>query len=302
MVSGLNGNIIWSKAVADQPWNVARISDISGDAINDVLVGTLFQTNYCYFLDGVDGTELFSINYGEPVDAIAAVSDAIGDGSMEMIAGGRNGKVTCYSGGLDSSTTPIKITANFTAEPLYGAKPLSVDFTDTSTAENTTITSWQWDFNNDGQIDSIEQNPSWIYTDDGSYTVVLTVSDGIRSDTEIKEDYITVAPTSMEIRPISGGLFTVKTAIKNSGDAPLENIDWTIELSGGSILLGKLSSGNIGSLAADETVDIKSSIILGLGKTTVIVNAETTTGITATRSKSATILLFYIYMPPGGGQ
>ena len=207
VIDGYTGGIIWSQAVADQPWMVDRIADITGDAINDVLVGTLYQNGYCYFIDGVDGTILHSINYGEAVDAIAAISDAIGDASMEMVAGGREGKLTCYSGGKNASSNPIKLTANFTATPTSGGAPLTVEFTDLSTAENTTITSWEWDFNNDGMIDSTSQHPTWIYTTEDIYTVSLEISDGIVYDTEIKEDYITVAPTSLEIRPITGGLF-----------------------------------------------------------------------------------------------
>ena len=70
--------------------------------VEDVMVGTLFSNNYAYFLDGSDGTVLESINYGTPVDAIAAIPDIVGDGSWEMVVGGRNGLVTCYSGGIDT--------------------------------------------------------------------------------------------------------------------------------------------------------------------------------------------------------
>ncbi|MBU0497503.1 MAG: VCBS repeat-containing protein, partial [Candidatus Thermoplasmatota archaeon] len=301
VIDGQTGDTIWSHVVADQPWNVARITDISGDAIDDVLVGTLYNNNYCYFLDGVDGSELEVISYGQAVDAIAAVPDAIGDSSMEMVAGGRNGKVTCFSGGKNSSHNPIKITANFTADLTTGGAPLTVQFTDLSTAENTTITSWQWDFNNDGTIDSTEQHPQWIYSTPGVFTVYLRVSDGIKFDVEIKDEYITILPASFEIRPVTGGLFRVKTIVKNTGDVSLDNIQWNITLNGGIILLGKETTGLIDILNVDESVEISSNVIVGLGQTSIIVTADASMGIHAQRLNDARVLLFFIVVTPGGG-
>ncbi|MFA4862913.1 MAG: FlgD immunoglobulin-like domain containing protein, partial [Bacteroidales bacterium] len=43
-----------------------------------------------------------SISFGTPVDAINSIPDFIGDGSYEMVAGGRDGTVHCYSGGTNS--------------------------------------------------------------------------------------------------------------------------------------------------------------------------------------------------------
>lgn len=104
VVSGYDGSNIWLNALADKAWNVDKISDISGDGVNDVIVGTLFQQNQVYFLDGTNGEELKSLPYGEAVDAISAIPDINGDYSMEMVAGGRDGTLTCFSGGLDAST------------------------------------------------------------------------------------------------------------------------------------------------------------------------------------------------------
>jgi len=101
VIDGATGDFIWSHTVADKPASVSRIEDITGDGINDVIVGTLPTNKYCYFLNGVDGSELKSIDYGTSVDAIAVIPDIAGDGSWEMIAGGRNGYITCFSGGLD---------------------------------------------------------------------------------------------------------------------------------------------------------------------------------------------------------
>lgn len=102
VISGMDGSNIWFQGLADKSWCVSATNDLDGDAINDVLIGTLFSSNYGYFLSGTNGEELESISYGEPVDAISSIPDIVGDGSYEMVIGGRQGKVYCYSGGIES--------------------------------------------------------------------------------------------------------------------------------------------------------------------------------------------------------
>ncbi|RKY12915.1 MAG: hypothetical protein DRP63_10220, partial [Planctomycetota bacterium] len=80
--------------------------------------------------------------------------------------------------------------ADFEATPTYGEASLTVTFTDKSTG---TILQWQWDFDNNGTVDSTDQNPSWTYNSPGWYTVKLTVSGPTLSDTCVKEKYILVA-------------------------------------------------------------------------------------------------------------
>ncbi len=48
-----------------------------------------------------------------------------------------------------------------------------VHFTDQSTG---IITTWEWDFDGDGVVDSTEQNPSFTFNAAGTYTVLLTVT------------------------------------------------------------------------------------------------------------------------------
>ncbi len=79
--------------------------------------------------------------------------------------------------------------ADFTASTTSGVAPLNVTFTDASTG---TIASWEWDFDNNGVVDSTAQNPTHIYTNPGTYTVKLGISGPSGSDTEVKVDYITV--------------------------------------------------------------------------------------------------------------
>jgi hypothetical protein len=101
-LSGLDASVLWSHPMPDKPWNMAGSNDLNGDGIGDVMIGTLYTNNYCFFLDGITGSELESINLGTAVDAINSIPDIVGDGSFEMVAGGRDGTVNCYSGGINS--------------------------------------------------------------------------------------------------------------------------------------------------------------------------------------------------------
>jgi hypothetical protein len=103
VIDGTDGSNVWLEPLADESWCVSKTNDLDGDAINDVLIGTLYSDNYAYFLNGVDGEEMGSVNFGEPIDAISSMPDIVGDGSWEMVVGGRYGKIYCYSGGMDSS-------------------------------------------------------------------------------------------------------------------------------------------------------------------------------------------------------
>ena len=94
--------------------------------------------------------------------------------------------------------------ADFSADPLSGAIPLSVIFSDQSTGR---VFSWEWDFG-DGTPPNFDQNPTHIYADPGAYTVSLTVRGLIWSDTHTKTDYITaLQPTPIadfSADPLSG--------------------------------------------------------------------------------------------------
>ena len=98
-----------------------------------------------------------------------------------------------------------RVNAAYQVDETLGASPFIVDFTDYSTATNSTsITSWEWDFNNDGTIDSNDPNPQWSFNDEQSYTVKLTVSDGVTPHTRILENYITVLGSTSDILVVNG--------------------------------------------------------------------------------------------------
>ncbi len=108
MINGHDASIIWQKPLSDKSWNVTNMGDITWDGINDAAIGTLYQDNRTYFLDGSNGSNLQTIIANTPIDALDAIPDIVGDNSMELVVGGRNGGVVCLSGGYDSTLISVQ--------------------------------------------------------------------------------------------------------------------------------------------------------------------------------------------------
>lgn len=85
-----------------------------------------------------------------------------------------------------SAAPPV---ANFYADTVWGNYPLTVHFYDAST---NTPTSWSWDLDGDGIEDNTTQNPVFLYSAIGYYSVTLTSSNVDGSDSETKSNYIYV--------------------------------------------------------------------------------------------------------------
>lgn len=95
--------------------------------------------------------------------------------------------------------TGCRPTARFLVEPDEGRAPLTVQFTDTSATTIpflgnvnvlVPIQSWEWDFG-DGFTSQIP-NPEHTYTEQGAYTVSLTVTNRAGASTERKENFVRV--------------------------------------------------------------------------------------------------------------
>src|SRR5690606_37926516 len=76
-------------------------------------------------------------------------------GSYLTPGSGSIGRVFMYT------TPPSGLYPQFSATPTSGSSPLNVQFTDmTFTSDPGGVTSYAWDFDNDGVVDSNAQNPS----------------------------------------------------------------------------------------------------------------------------------------------
>lgn len=186
----LNNSIIWNNQYSGFNFYNGGYADVTYSNTQDYFVGEGNISQDPYFVNPTIGN--YHLQEISPcIDAGDPASPLDPDGTITDM-----GAYYFHQGGL--------LNADFLGEPLSGIVPLDVQFTDLSTGN---ILEWEWDFNNDGIIDSYLQNPIYIFNNTGLYTVALTVSDGIEEITEIKTNYIAVSESlhaDFEGLPISG--------------------------------------------------------------------------------------------------
>jgi PKD repeat protein len=108
---------------------------------------------------------------------------------------------------FDVNDLSVQPTADFTATPVSGSAPLSVQFTDASQGG---ATSWSWNFG-DGATSTLA-SPAHVYSAPGTYSVSLTVSNSAGTDTKTRSDLVSVTDQA----PLAGF-----TASNTDGGAPL---------------------------------------------------------------------------------
>jgi PKD repeat protein len=184
--------------------------------------------------------------------------------------------------GTDSKTRTGYITvgtspsASFTAIPTSGAAPLLVAFTDTTTNHPT---SWSWNFGDPGSggaNTSTLQNPSHTYNGGGTYTVTLTATNALGSDTATQTGLITVTSSdvTLTLNPIADsyvsssnltGNYGTQTTMKvREGDGSTTNPNYRtylkFDVSGVS---GTVSAVTLRLFVTDPSANIESVFVVG---------------------------------------
>jgi len=141
--------------------------------------------------------------------------------------------------------------ANFSANPTYGVAPLIVQFTDVSTGG--APVSWAWDFDNDGIIDSTDQNPTHTYINAGVYSVNLTVTTSEdESDSLVKVNYISVASAEGPLLADSAwpkfGYDAANTGQSPSTGSQSNTTKWQYYTNGGAFTSTSPVSGSDGTI------------------------------------------------------
>ncbi len=157
-----------------------------------------------------------------------------------------------------------------------------------------TIIRYEWDWDNDGIYDENHSTPTAIHSWEtiGSYPMTVRATDNDDA-TGTTTKTIEVSGTVNFSIDITGGL-GVTAVITNTGTLNATQIQWTITLTGGFVLLGKTNSGTILSLKTGSSSTIKDKPIIGLGKTTIQVEVTCAEGTSVTQTAKGTIFLFLV--------
>jgi len=133
------------------------------------------------------------------------------------------------------------------------------------------------------------------WSDKGNYSITAKAKNTLGIEGSLSDPFpVTIIAPRLQIGDIQGGLFKVKTVIRNTGVLDITHVQWNITLTG-SVFLGQKSSGSLLSISAGGERTIESNFIFGLGKAVVSITASQQYSA-ANKSQNATILLFFIKM------
>ncbi|HLP12719.1 MAG TPA: M14 family zinc carboxypeptidase [Flavobacteriales bacterium] len=123
---------------------------------------------------------------------------------------------------------PALPTANFNASTPVGCTG-TIDFSDLTGS----ATAWSWDFGDGGN--STLQNPSHTYVTSGTYTVTLTSTNCMGTDSEIKLNYVTVtvSPAPTTVNDTATGCTPASLNLSASGSGTL---NWYDAPTGGTLV------------------------------------------------------------------
>ncbi len=154
-----------------------------------------FSTTFYNFECDVDS---WIWDFGDPASGSANTGTGTNPDHIYNSAGLYTVSLTVTGPEIDTTITKTDFitvyanpTADFSATPLTGLAPLTVDFTDLSVPANGNIVSWSWNFG-DGSALVTGPDPTHTYQAAGDYTVTLEVEDEHCPDSEVKELYIHV--------------------------------------------------------------------------------------------------------------
>jgi len=98
----------------------------------------------------------------------------------------------------------------------------------------------------------------------------------------------------LEIEVIHREFLGISIEIKNVGDSDCTNVRWSIKLDGGLIILGKETTGYIPVIPPGESATVHSDLIIGLGRTTIIISIIVDGEPPIEANLDAFLILFFI--------
>jgi PKD repeat protein len=173
--------------------------------------------------------------------------------------------VTDDDGATDTTTREVDVSAgnsppnaSFTFSPSNPTTGDRIDFDASGSSDDGSITSYEWDWTSDRAYETTGETAQHSYTDSGSYTVTLRVTDddGATSTTTREIDVSSSSGTTVRYVGGSGEARVnsqrsgVRFTVENTGTQPAEIVGIEVSVAGGSAR--KINERNSGQNAPDQ--------------------------------------------------
>ncbi len=128
----------------------------------------------------------------------------------------------------------------------------------------------------------------FVVSSNGNHTVAYYSADTVGNTETEKTCSFTIRKEVPTVTIMIKGGLGVSATISNTGSMNLSDLDWTMNLDGKLIFMGKTKSGTIDSLGVGESVTIN-DFVLGFGKTGITMQVEA-----AEATATGTVLVFFV--------
>jgi PKD repeat protein len=172
---------VWNGTAPAQTTNTDPTVTASRSPSGNVRVGVPISFS-AVGVDADGDTLTYAWDFGD-----GATSTEQNPSHFYLTSGGKTVTVTVSDGrgGTGSATMDVNIQSNrnpfiqggTTASPSAGLAPLAVQFTGAAFDFDGHTVSYSWDLDGDGEFETSEQNPTRTYTEVGTYSPVLRVTD-----------------------------------------------------------------------------------------------------------------------------
>ena len=166
--------------------------------------------------------------------------------------------------------------------PVAGAANVAYSYTTTTNDPESQQVYYQWSWGDSvspwlGPYTSgavAEATHSWVAA--GDYLVKVKAKDILGAESGWSNSITVHIETSPQIvvGEITGG-FGVTAKVNNTGAGVATNVNWSISLSGGFVLLGRETTGTITVIQPGFSPQIKTGFVFGIGKLSITVTADT---------------------------
>lgn len=161
----------------------------------------------------------------------------------------------------------LPLTSNFEADEMVVCAGSTVNFTDLSTG----ATSWNWTFEGGTPATSTDQNPSVVYSAEGTYDVTLEVSNGSATNSTTITDYITVVNGVAQPDTPTGTTLSCAGSDLEYTTNPVSNADsyvWEVTPADAGSMSGSSTTGYFNSAetySGDYTIKVQAVNACGNG-------------------------------------